>query len=101
MSQIPSPSADGSNATSTVPEDFAESLLDKVLALRDVLQASDLLQELMDPMLLPNQPATLPDVSRAGLASLLRIVNRDLAVWLRGLEELLSVAGVALPPHAE
>ena len=98
MSPKPSHPADGFAATPTVPQDFAESLLDKVLALRDVLQASDLLQELVDPMVATGQAATLPDVSRVGLGSLLRIVNRDLAAWLHGLEKMLSEAGVALPP---
>lgn len=82
----------------TVSGDFIEQLLDKYLALRDVLGASDLLQELVDPLVNADVTPGLPDINRAGLASMLRIVNRDFAVWLHGLESLLLSAGVTVPP---
>lgn len=81
----------------TISEDFAEDILDKILALRDVLQASSLLQDLVDPVMRADALPMLPDVDRAGLASMLRIVNRDFAMWLSALESVLEKAGVAVP----
>lgn len=81
----------------TISENFAEDILDKILALRDVLQAACLLQELVDPLMSADASPMLPDVDRAGLAAMLRIVNRDFATWLHSLESVLEKAGVPVP----